>query len=496
MPTNTKKRSPFQFSLRTFLIVTTATGVGLGIMGRLFMRNPDIFMTVLGVLSTVVPFLLAIITIIWIGAGGKPHPAANCRQCGADLSEVIPSQYTLRRERRWGLVIWGIMLLAMPAIGLALMVVAQKFYGPSPGGLGMLSTEELIEKRLPKKVDEPWVWRELERRLQDGTLTKENVDAAVKKLVAHMKTTRPQGWDSPLNWQSEFLEPANRAGMISEDVLIALADAFHGPKPAVEPLERKREGKGSIRIDVNYGNQWQSNSKLGLVLLWDVNRILLDGKPVKHQLIHRSSNQWSGSHESQLTPGNHELTVEVECAYVDQSKMLGLDTNSLSKARWPKAIKRWKTTVSTPLKVYAAGTQLVKLSTKSADSPGPSGGVRISRFAIQGDSGETKRIVLHSTFDKSVPISLSYDVSVVIEEKTIPLGRQWIALRNNGRMSSGGQFTKPIDKISPNTKQADIILTPNAKHIEHRPEVKEIWGKKVVLRGVLLERLDLEAENE
>jgi len=61
----------FQFSLRTFLIATCALGAGGGTLGRLFLRNPDTFIVVIGVLSSIVPFILAIGTIYWIATRKK-----------------------------------------------------------------------------------------------------------------------------------------------------------------------------------------------------------------------------------------------------------------------------------------------------------------------------------------------------------------------------------------------------------------------------------------
>ena len=494
MPSYTKKPARLQFSLKTFLIATCTAGVGLGILGRQFLNDPEMFLGVLQVLSTVVPFLLAVGTIVWLGFRGQQSCVRNYGD-NSTVAESLPQAG--RRERRWDLVAWGFILLFMPLIGFGIMAVAQNLYGPYPGRLGLLSAEEVIEKHLPKSIDEPWVWRELESRLQAGTLTKENVDAAVKKLISHMKTIRPNGWNQPLHWQTNFIKSARQSGMISDQVLFDLADAFYGPKPVIEPLERVREGKGGFNICLVYGSTWNDNSGLGLALLWEVNRVLLDGKPVNIQFNDIFSANWSGRYEGEFTAGEHELTVEVECAYVEKSKMLGLNTSStgIFKGRWPRAKKRWKVSVTTPFKVFKSNVSLVKLDTNPINNPGPRGGVYISRFAIQTGSDGGKQIILYSKFnEESLSTSLSYDVSVVLEGRKINLGVQWIALRPNGSYSSGGQYNQEISKIDPTTNQADIILTPNPRHIEHRPEVDEIWGKKVVMRGVPLERLDLETE--
>jgi hypothetical protein len=57
---------------------------------------------------------------------------------------------------------------------------------------------------------------------------------------------------------------------------------------------------------------------------------------------------------------------------------------------------------------------------------------------------------------------------------------------------SGERLQAIVDKLAPEIKSADILLTPNPAAIESRPEVSEIWGKETVLNNVELERLDLE----
>jgi hypothetical protein len=70
----------------------------------------------------------------------------------------------------------------------------------------------------------------------------------------------------------------------------------------------------------------------------------------------------------------------------------------------------------------------------------------------------------------------------------------WIVLRGNSSTQSGGELEASVDRLDPSIRAADIILTPNPAHVEQYPEVSKIWGKKVVLRGVPLERLDLKVK--
>jgi hypothetical protein len=511
MPTNYGTSRRFQFSLRTFLIVTCATGVAAGLLGRLFFRAPDVFLGISTLLCAAVPFLLAIGTIFWIGFRrnaawstpicGKcrcdlwpidPNRMTNCPACGADLTESKALLFSGGQSRRWGLVAWGALLLAMPIVWMALVFVVQRAMGPSPGGLGLLSTQQLIQERLPKQVDEPWVWNELELRLKAGSLSQQDVDDAIKKLTLHMTTTRPQGWDSPLSWQNDFIKSAGQASLISEPVLIALCDAFYGPKPVIRPLPRQREGKGGFSIEIEYGNTWGSHSNLGLQLVWQVNRVLLDGKPSDVRQTHKAAGDWSGYHDGSLDAGDHQLTLEIECAYINGGKLIGLNADDLSKSLWPEARKRWTQTVSAPLKVFLPDEPIVSLVTNPGQHPGAGGGIAVSRFAVQRDRDDGKLIVLKTGFVDGLTIPLSYDIAVAFGEQTVDMGQMWVVQRQNGRTSSGGQMQKRLDMLDSTIRSADIILTPNPSHIEHRPEVSEIWGEKIILQNVPIERLDLE----
>ena len=140
-------------------------------MGRLLTESPEEFLWVMNFCSTVVPFVLAGGTIIWIGLRTKRSQSATvcaqcrkalsktdlgtiavCPGCGVDLSQansvvVVPSQ------RRWGLVGWGTTLLLTPVV----VQLALSWLAPTRNPLQLLSNQRLIHNRLPNQVDEPQV---------------------------------------------------------------------------------------------------------------------------------------------------------------------------------------------------------------------------------------------------------------------------------------------------------------------------------------------------
>ena len=117
------------------LISICAVGAILGVMGRLLTENPEQFLRVMNAFSTIVPFVLAGGTIIWIGLRTKRSQSATicaqcrkdlsktdlgtiavCPSCGVDLSQANSVVVLPNQRRRWGLAIWGITLLLTPVV--------------------------------------------------------------------------------------------------------------------------------------------------------------------------------------------------------------------------------------------------------------------------------------------------------------------------------------------------------------------------------------------
>jgi hypothetical protein len=310
-----------KYSLKALLITMCGAGAVAGILGKLLIESPERFLEVLNFGFTIGPFLLAVGTIIWIGLRGA--------------------------TRGPGLVAWGCILLVTPV----LVQSALALLWPSRDPLRVLSNWRLIEQRLPRQVDQPWVWNELERRLVSGNLSSQEVDDAIFKLVAFMRKSKPAGWNQPLTWQDDFLSAAIQRKMISEDVFLDLCDAFYGPKPRVQPLPLTAEGDPGFQLEIEYGNPWSNNSKLGVELLFDVGRVQIDGAPATIEQVHQFGERWSGFCRGMLEPGEHQVSIEVECGLVDASQLMGANGAEVPVDAWPTARKRWKSTVTMPIKV-------------------------------------------------------------------------------------------------------------------------------------------------
>lgn len=503
----------FQVSLRTYLIAVLFAGLVLGVLGQLYRHQPEEFLIVLTVGTTVLPFFLAIGTVIWIGFHRSPvwslpvcsacrrdlrwldlNEVTNCPQCGADLAAAQALAFSRKRYRSGRMVAWGIVLILMPAIGLMGSLSFRMIAGPGPGSLGVLSNQEIIQKRLLPQVDQPWVWQELERRLAAGTLSQQDVDDAVKVLIAHMKTTKPKGWNDTLSWQRGFLRSAASAGLISEPVLISLCDAYYGTKAEIERLPRLRESSKDFHLEIAYGSHWTNSIGVGVTHLWEVVVVRLDGKRLDFRQTGKSSGHWSGLHQGLLPAGAHELTVEIECAYVDTALLTGLNTNELPSKLWPEARKRWTQTLATKLNIYTKDEPILKLVSDMSRAPDRTRGIQINRLVVQTDRDDKKRIALKADFNANLAVPIGFDVAVKLGDRTVPLGHMFALIEPGRSISGGRQLETRIDSLDPSIRDADIILTPNPRQIERYREVEEMWGEEIVIPAVPLDRFDLEEQ--
>lgn len=465
-----KSQPGMRISLKWMLIALVLLGAGLGLLGRMFLRHHEVFQIAVSILSTIVPFLLAIGTLIVYG----------------------------RRHRSRGLILWALFILVMPVIGFGTIFLSEALLRPGPGGLGVMTTQQIIATELPQKYDEPWVWNELTARLQNGKLTGEEANAAILELAGQMKAAKPGGWDSPMHWQDKFIEAAMAAGLLSDEAVFAFCDAFYGTEPTVEPLQRLRAGLSpNIPLRVQYGSTWAEHSGLPVHLLWTVDKATIDGEPIKLRHGHHNvrSADLNTRFEHDLAAGDHKLVLEIECAYIDADKLFGLDTNNLPLDRWPQARRRWTKKIEVPFKVYGGGQQIVKLVTDPQLDPMAVRGIRVERFVIQqSEQGYSVAAKLH--YGDTLPVSLSMDVVAVIDDQEVELGQSFVLLDGTGRISGNHEHFGELPGIDPETEYGDILLIPNSAHIERYPVAKEIWGKPIRFRNLKLERLDLERDAE
>jgi len=119
---------------------------------------------------------------------------------------------------------------------------------------------------LPNELTTPWIWQELEKRIQSGSLSQAEVDDAIQTLISHMKKTNPQGWNGPLHWEGRFIELAAKQKLVSQQTLFDLCDVFYGSRPTLDHFSGMPGFRGNHRLGVEFGNQWVFHSDLPISL--------------------------------------------------------------------------------------------------------------------------------------------------------------------------------------------------------------------------------------
>lgn len=355
-----------RFGLKTLLVAVGVVGPILGIVYHMLTRRPEAFFVATTVISTLLPFVLAIGTVIWIAATGRPRLSMlACAQCQCELTsgalpEVCPDcQARLDRAQavmlatnglaRRRLLAWSMGLVLVPA----LLQVSLAIFIPTRDPLALLSTQRLLEDRLPGAIDEPWVWRELVHRLNRNDISQAEAEEAIRQLVIYMKTKPPAGWRQPLPWQDDFVTGAINSKLISDALLFQFCDVYLNPQLVASVLGTVRQTQPSFTLRIEYGNPF-SRRTLGIAPVVKVTEVLLDGTPLAIRRINESTGHWMAQCEGKFPPGDHELVIKAECGYVAPNSVAPSVKAKLPIAQWPGVRKHWTTELKIPLAVQPA----------------------------------------------------------------------------------------------------------------------------------------------
>lgn len=147
------------------------------------------------------------------GAGPVPR---GCPEPGWDRAASTAQTFRPSR-RRAVLIIAGVVMVA-----LGLLPIGAQLAAVSP----RRSTAAILG-RLPNTISAPWIWDELDSRLQTGKLSRQEVDQAITLLAAGLSQQRTAG-RPPLQlppWAA-FIRRAAAARQVSPAPLIALCKAL------------------------------------------------------------------------------------------------------------------------------------------------------------------------------------------------------------------------------------------------------------------------------
>ena len=358
----------------------------------------------------------------------------------------------------------------------------------SPQDLQKATTAQVIAAALENK-ESPWAWQELEKR----PLTAAEVAQIMDGLVAWLQRDFPDGHANPLNWLDNSLERLDARRLLTDEQKIRFLTALQGDL-RIEPLPRLHEGDWLLSLEGECSWNWRRDF-LGLTMMNGPISVSIDGQPLPPNKNYLGSWTWSYPRINAtlslpaLAVGRHIVKVENVSALVAKEDLTGLSSTA-PPSDWPPAKKRWNRAVELELNVYPRDAVLVQQTQEPALDPVRNGSLSVNPVIIRSKgSGAQATVTFNLPQKDSVPIS--FDVALRIGGQTIACGSLWAVQTSHGETCSGLEQSADLALPAAPIKEADIILTPNPKAIEHMPSVERIWGGQIVFSNVPLKRLDL-----
>gem|GEM_PF-5366391 len=463
-----------RFSLKSGLLGIGVLGAMLGLLGRLWQRNPE----------------LVLMLVVW-------SPIAI-----VFLSALLMVRYHREIKRRPELSI-AFPIIHLLAIGF-FMTFLRPFVGPGKQNrIRWLPTAYLVGQRLDANIADSPVWKELEQRVLSNRVAKGELEPAFAKLFASWKTHAFSSTDSiprtsyPVS-RSDFLHKVAQRELISNGLLKQIADLRFG-QPEVRSV-RLREGDAQVDLNivtyerrllrVHYFSPW--------ILVWDVTDARLGDK----SLAITYEDAWSPGRVSfDATPGNHELVLNLTCGYVSRDAIpnSALDPGSpfafgggrAEHRRWPKTKRTWDVRLRVPIEVYGSDEKVISLVTD--EKLNPTSKLRFDRLVPlrvlrRKDNAAYWTLLAKMTLDDAseLPIAMSYDIFLLHGDERIPAGN-YFAYKTKGDVITGAERSHLLQTLdNEKLKRGTLEFVPNPHHLERYPEVKEIWGRKLIMKDVEL----------
>ena len=465
-----------------------------------------------GIIFLYGPTVLAAGVFIVLGFWGKPRwSSPYCIKCRYDLRGRVPSETQacpecgtalqgpkavgfLRYGRRWSLLVLGAFLILWPFLLAGGVFAAQHLFAgmaqPSPSNMGQQATATVLGYAATN-TDKPWGWKELERRLRGGDLSQAEIDQAIDALIAFMLATAPQGYDKPLHWADRFLKPAYGSGAIDDGRVVSFLDAFHGTAPRLNgTLRRARPGE-NLHVQLRCASTWQHSVGIPVRRLFHLKSVRIGGEPVEITNRSASDDELRGSIRVDAERGQRQIEFIVDFAYVPKADLVGLNARRATPDDWPEGIKRWTATLKSNLTVLGPDDRPVTPVSDATLRPVARKHIKVKDCLTRTEAGKLKLIITLEADNTAVP--LSFDASARIDGKEHPMGSMTFLLSGNSRTYSGMEQSVFLAELDTSVRALDVVLEPNPRHWYSDSRVDQCWGERVVLEGVPIRRLDLDA---
>ena len=343
--------------LKWFLLATLVVGVGGGLALKLLYEDPHTFRAGLslvgyggGLLAVVSAALLGVIRRVSAWESVRcaacseplreraPAPELICPACQQTITSLSDLEFEPKPKRRWrliGLLIASVLLPFGATVTSALVFPNGNLYAP-------LDNTRLIDQHFVNRVDHPWGWRALDRRLAAGRLSSEEVERVFEIVIAWIRSQKQAGNAMPhLAWGGSFLG-SPRAHQLVDPVLESkLAREFSTVQVQVAAATTRGDGETHVQLNVAPWAPFAPNLFIGA--FWDVESVVVDGEAV----------DWnrSGGDPSHLVipadagidarSGDLEIEVRIEVGLVPAAGSTRAEPVHKPRETWGDPLQRW-----------------------------------------------------------------------------------------------------------------------------------------------------------
>ncbi|MBA4148139.1 MAG: SEL1-like repeat protein [Verrucomicrobia bacterium] len=367
-----------------------------------------------------------------------------------------------------------------------------------PGLLRQLSTEKVIRIGI-NEPGSPWAWQELKKRAGDNEITApqaELIMTGLFELMSEHPQYETQG--KPLERiHHETIAPLHAKGLISEEKMVELAQAYHGD-PLPLGLPRLRETDQTFWLVV----QWKNDLDLfGFILLNEMRSVSINGQSVEVKSLFPTARvadypEFQGTLQlPPLAPGKYILRCEISSLLVPApTKMESREAFE----SWPAPRVQWMRATEAELFVYEKDAVIVRLIEDPALETSVKSGLSVGEITV-GGAGKATKAVINFRLDKALNVPFGFNVALRIAGRTYEGGELYRTPTITIQSPSGPitsyrtsqlKQTILVEALDPDARTADVILTPNPRMMEKHPDVDRIWGKEIVFEKVPLVRRD------
>ena len=411
---------------------------------------------------------------------GRPEGSDKCAECGTDLTAPRAIRHGHRRRRPVILTL-GLAIILLFA-GVAAVVGWSRVRELDRYQI-MPTWYVMREARSTSSGIPVGAWRELNRRLGMGSLSKDQIARATDAALA-IQGDRSKPWHATIG---DFVEAARKQGDVADPQWQRYAR--QAVLLTVTLRAQVRRGGDDLPMRIAAGGARVGGVNSGLSVQ------ITDPTIARGELIKPPRHAGSGSVSFGLSSGgggaSSGMSFELDAPAADAAPLgpreavvhakVSVDDN---RDNQPPVVE-WQEDFKATWELVAADAETVKLIEDESHRAAVEQGTTIKFLGTHGSGGSNRDeyLSLEMRF-KDIPVPLAHAVVLRAAD-----GREWnmttINLRG-GRGEMGyhtGGLAKGLD-----VTHVDVVFRPDAHAARHTVDVTEMWNHEFVVKNVPVQR--------